>query len=176
MQNLNQTLILSVEKAAEKLLAHFQSQYGSLIFLPLGVNSATPKKIAPAVAKSIVNTLLQEKEGNVLLMMTDEKIGQVFDDFIESFFNSLNFIAKGVMKALGMKLVWNDLFRELAKNKTENPATYEKWRKNLTLVLEGVFGEIVQDFQAGRVPLQLTDGETLFSTAQEAVHQLKIFQ
>ena len=176
MQNLNQALIFSVEKAAEKLLAHFQSQYGSLIFLPLGVNSATPKKIAPAVATSIENTLLQEKEGVLLLMMTDEKVGQIFDDFIESFFNSLNFIAKGVMKALGMKLVWGDFSRELAKNKTENPATYEKWKKNLMLVLEGVFDEIVQDFQAGEVSLQLTNGEITFSTVQEAVHQLKIFQ
>lgn len=128
MENLNEVLRKSVETAAQKLVSHFQSQYGSLIFLPLGVNSSTPKKIAPAIAESLSNTLIEKTEEGYTLLIIDEKVGQVFDCFINSFFSSLNFIAKGIMKGLGMKLVWNDFSNELAKTKTSNPATYEKWK------------------------------------------------
>lgn len=176
MQNLNEILTLSVEKASEKLLNHFQAQYGSLIFLPLGVNSSTPKKIAPGIAQSIATTMIQENNGEINLLITDEKVSLVFNSFVNNFFNSLNFIAKGVMKALGMKLVWNDFSRELAKNKTANPATYEKWRNNLMMVLEGVFTEIVNSIQSTQTKIQPTNRENNFSSVQEAVEKLLIFQ
>lgn len=176
MQNLNEILTLSVEKATDKLLNHFQSQYGSLIFLPLGVNNSTPKKIAPGVAQSIATLMIQEKDDGIILLINDEKVGQVFDSFINNFFSSLNFIAKGVMKALGMKLIWNDFSHELTKNKTTNPATHEKWKKNLTMVLEGIFTEIVNNIQSTQTNIQLTNGVSSLSSVQEAIEKLTIFQ
>lgn len=176
MKNLIPTLIQSVEKASKKLLDHFQSQYGSVIFIPLGVGAKTPEKIAPSIAESIQTTLLSEENETIVLNITDEKVGQVFDAFINSFFNSLNFIAKGIMKALGMKMVWNDFSREIAENKTTNPTTYERWKKNLTMVLAGVFSEIVADLKTADENVSLTNGTTNFESVEEAIAHLKIFE
>lgn len=80
------------------------------------------------------------------------------------------------MKALGMKMLWADFSRELAENKTKNPATYEKWKKNLTLVLEGVFTEVSNILKEQGNMVEITDGNQIFTTVEEAIAHLEIFQ
>lgn len=175
MPTLTPQLTTAVEQAAKKLLDHFKDQYGSLIFLPLGVNASTPAKIAPTIAQSIETTLLEVQDGEITVMMGDDKVGQVFDTFINSFFNSLNFIAKGVMKALGMKMLWADFASSMEKFKTSDPTTYERWKKNLTMVLDGVFTEVIATLKSQTGNVKLTDGAINFESLDEAIKQLKIF-
>lgn len=175
MPTLTPQLTTAVEQAAKKLLDHFKDQYGSLIFLPLGVNASTPAKIAPTIAQSIETTLLEVQDGEITVMMGDDKVGQVFDTFINSFFNSLNFIAKGVMKALGMKMLWADFASSMEKFKTSDPTTYERWKKNLTMVLDGVFTEVIATLRSQTGNVKLTDGAINFESLDEAIKQLKIF-
>nr|MBR6100781.1 hypothetical protein [bacterium] len=55
---------------------------------------------------------------------------------MNAFFNSLNFIVQGIMKALGLKMMWADFKVSLAKRKTENPEGYTRWKNNLTMVIQ----------------------------------------
>lgn len=147
MQDRRSLLINAVQRASADLLNHFQAQYGSLIFLPLGVNATTPAKIAPAIAESIERVMLKAEGEQQILLLRDAEVSQVFDAFITSFFNSLNFIAKGVMKALGMKMFWADFTLQLAQHQQSNPATYQKWKANLSLVLLTVFQEVGEEIK-----------------------------
>ena len=105
MNQLQQVVQFAIEKSATTLLNHFKNQYGSLIFLPLWVNDQTPHKIAPKVAESIFSSglLTQKADWKYLLSFIDEKVWIVYDSFLISFIETLNFIAKGVMSTLGMK-------------------------------------------------------------------------
>lgn len=176
MENLNTKLTLSVEKAAQKLLNHFQAQYGSLIFLPLGVNAKTPEKIAPNIANNLEQVMLKKEENRINMLIADEQVEKVFDAFITGFFDSLNFIAKGIMKTLGMKMLWKDFAQELAENKTKNPSTYERWKGNLTMVLQEVFEQVAKDLKEAGESIYLSNGEETFEDVASAIHHLKIFQ
>lgn len=174
----NRTLLLtqSVETATKKLLDHFQTQYGSLIFLPLGVNANTPTKIAPNVANNLERFILKDEGDRITMIITDETVGQVFDAFITSFFDSLNFIAKGIMKTLGMKMLWKDFARDLAEHKIKNPATYEKWKKNLTMVLQEVFEQVTIDLKNQGQELVISNEIQNFNDIASVLNSLEIFQ
>ncbi len=176
MKNLNEILKLSVETASQKLLSHFQSQYGSLIFLPLGVNAHTPAKIAPNIANNLETVMLKIEENAITMLIADEQVGQVFDAFITSFFDSLNFIAKGIMKTLGMKMLWKDFARDLQEHKLKNPATYEKRKKNLMLVLQEVFEQVALDLKNQGQEVHLSNEEQSFENIASALNALGIFQ
>lgn len=153
----NHNLVAAVERASSKLLEHFKEQYGSLIFIPLGVGAKTPAKIAPGIAKSVEEHLLSEKEEKLQLLVQEEKVQIVFDTFVDAFFNSLNFIAKGIMKTLGMKLEWKKFKQEMFEAKSKKPQSYEMWKKNLLLVLQGVFSEVITELEANGKIVELTD-------------------
>lgn len=172
----SQIITAAVQKAAAKLLNHFQAQYGTMIFIPLGVNSNTPAKIAPQIAESIIQNLIVEQEGTLFFLCTDQRVGIVFDTFMKSFIDSLNFIAKGVMSALGMKMFWVDFAKKLSEKKVSDPTTYQKWKNNLNLVLETVFTEVINDLNTQGTPLILTDGQHTFETTSQTLSTLNIFQ
>lgn len=145
--------------------------------MPLGVSATTtPKKIAPNISESIRDHILDTKNNQTTLIIRDELVAQVFDTFMEGFFNSLNFIAKGVMKALGMKLMWKDFAQELAKHKATNPDTYERRKSNLQLVLNQVFNEVVQDLKTQGQQVIISNGNTIFTTTKDSIAALQIFQ
>jgi hypothetical protein len=68
--------------------------------------------------------------------MQDDRVGYVFDSFMNAFFGSLNFIVQGIMKALGLKMMWADFKVSLAKRKAENPEGYTRWKNNLSMVIQ----------------------------------------
>ena len=178
MNQLQQVVQFAIEKSATTLLNHFKNQYGSLIFLPLWVNDQTPHKIAPQVAESIFASglLTQKADWKYLLSFTDEKVWIVYDSFLTSFIDTLNFIAKGVMSTLGMKMFWSDFARLLGEKKATNPATYEKRKTNLKIILNTCFVQLVTDLQSQGLQTEITNGETLFPTVNEASSSLRIFQ
>ncbi|MDO4713178.1 MAG: hypothetical protein Q4B28_00470 [bacterium] len=169
-------LTQSVQTAAHALLKHFQAQYGAMIFIPLGVGDSTPQKIAPAIAQQIQTSLLLEQNNNLYLLATDERVGQVFDTFLNTFIDSLNFIAKGVLSALGMKMYRADFAQKLQEKKTSEPETYQKWKTNLTLVLESVFTQIILDLQQQGIAITLTDGTKTFTSVKEMLESLPTLQ
>ena len=175
MTELTPIITQSVQSWVAKLLNHFKEQYGSIIFLPLGVNSSTSGKIAPGIAQSIEEVLLKVEENKVSINVKEEKVWIVFDTFIDNFFNSLNFIAKTAMKALGMKLTWTILNKELADRKANNPSWYETWKNNITLVLQKIFDEVIANLQANGKEVFIFDGEKYFASSSEAIAAMKIF-
>jgi hypothetical protein len=68
--------------------------------------------------------------------MQDDRVGYVFDSFMNAFFGSLNFIVQGIMKALGLKMMWGDFKVALANRKTQNPEGYTRWKNNLSTVIQ----------------------------------------
>ena len=154
---------------------HFKERYGAVIFVPLGVNSKTPEKIAPEIAKSLEDSLLVYEGNKATLNVVEDKVGVVFDTFMENFFNSLNFIAKTAMKAMGMKMSWNDFLSWLADRKVNNPDNYKTWKDNWIMVLHTLFDEVVATLQANGKEVMITNGEKYFTTSEEAVAAMKIF-
>jgi hypothetical protein len=148
MSELTPVITKAVETGAVKLLDHFKERYGAAIFIPLGVNSKTPEKIAPNIAESMENSLLSFEGNKATLNVVEDKVGVVFDTFMENFFNSLNFIAKTAMKAMGMKMSWNDFLTQLADKKANNPESYNTWKTNWIMVLHTLLDEVVSSLQA----------------------------
>lgn len=176
MSTVTPLLTQSVEKGIIKLLDHFKEQYGGMIFIPLGVNSKTPTKLAPGIAESIQTHLLEKREEGVVILSEETKIGIIFDSFMESFFNSLNFIAKGVMKTLGMKLSWNDFYKKFEEYKINDLKAFERWKKNLTTVLVALFKEVILGYQQNGDKVFISDGEQYFSSIDEAIANLELFK
>ncbi|MBQ9554304.1 hypothetical protein IJU97_05150 [bacterium] len=176
MSELTATLNQSVENAAKKLLLHFKEQYGALIFIPLGVNeNTTPAKIVPSVVPAFEQEMMFITEGQINVLMKDDAVGKVFDSFMNAFFDSLNFIAKGIMNSLDLKMMWNEFKVSLANRKQNNPEGYTKRKTNLTLVIQGVFDEIVNDLKAQGKNVVITNGTENFGSIAEAIEKLEIF-
>lgn len=171
------TLIGAITKGAAKIFDHFKDQYGSMYFTPIGVNEKTPAEIAPNVAQCMQQHMFSVQGQNVQLFITDETVGQVFDGFVEGFYNSLNLIGKGAMKMTGLKMTWNEFLEGLNKRKADADQTsYNTWKTNFTYVLENIFVEILADFQAQGRGVILTDGQKGFPKAIDAINNLKALQ
>ena len=175
MSELTPVISKAVETGAVKLLDHFKERYGAAIFIPLGVNSKTPEKIAPNIAESMENSLLSFEGNKATLNVVEDKVGVVFDTFMENFFNSLNFSAKTAMKAMGMKMSWNDFLTQLADKKANNPESYNTWKTNWIMVLHTLLDEVVSSLQANWKEVFISNGEKFFSNSEEAVAWMKIF-
>jgi hypothetical protein len=98
MSELTPTITKAVETGAAKLLAHFKEQYGSKYFIPLGVNDKTPGEIAPVVTPAIEEQILAIQDNQVTINVIDDKVGVVFNTFVDGFYNSLSLLGKGLMK------------------------------------------------------------------------------
>ena len=94
---------------------------------------------------------------------------------MDNFFNSLNFIAKTAMKAMGMKMSWNDFLSGLADRKANNPDSYKIWKDNWIMVLHTIFDEVVAALQSNGKEVIITNGEKTYATSEEAVAGMKIF-
>ena len=170
------TVSTAVETGTKKLLDHFKDQYGSIIFIPLWVNSGTPAKIAPMVSKNIDDMLLNIDEDKVTINIVEDKIWVIFDSFVDSFYNSLSFLWKTAMKTLDMKMSRNDYVQWLSKRKTEKPDSYNTWKTNLVLVLQMIFDEIIIAFNGLWKSVSLSNWNQYFWSSKEAIEAMKIFQ
>ena len=65
-----------------------------------------------------------------------EKVSFSGLEIMNAFFGSLNFIVQGIMKALGLKMMWGDFKVALANRKTQNPEGYTRWKNNLSTVIQ----------------------------------------
>jgi len=175
MSDLTPVVTKAVETGTARLLDHFKERYGAIIFVPLWVNSSTPAKIAPNIAQSMETSLLSIDGNKVTINVIEDKVGVVFDSFMDNFFNSLNFIAKTAMKATGMKMSWTDFVNQLADRKANNPDGYKTWKDNWIMVLHTLFDEVVATLQANGKEVSISNGEKVFATSEEAVAWMKIF-
>lgn len=176
MSELTPIITNAVESGTKKLLDHFKSQYGSLYFIPLWVNSKTPGEIAPMVSQTIENQTLVVQDNQVTINIIDDKIWVVFDTFVDWFYNSLSFLGKGLMKSFDLKMSWNDYKQGLNKRKTENPSNFETWKNNLSLVLQTVFDEIIIALNGQWKIVYISNGEKYFWSSKEATEAMKIYQ
>ena len=176
MSDLTPTITKAVETGATKLLEHFKSQYGSMYFVPLGVNSKTPGEIAPIVTPAIEEQTLVFQDDKVTINVIDDKIGVVFNTFIDGFYNSLSFIGKGLMKGFDLKMTWDEYKQGLAKRKTEKPDSFKTWKDNLNLILQMIFDEIIVALNAQGKTVYISNGEKFFGSSKEAAEAMKIYQ
>ncbi len=176
MSELTPTITKAVETGAAKLLDHFKDQYWSLYFIPLGVNSKTPGEIAPIVAPAIDEQILTVQDNQVTINVIDDKVWSVFNSFVDWFYNSLSFLGKTLMKGFELKMSWEDYKQGLAKRKAEKPESYETWKKNLNLILQIIFDEIIVSLNAQGKTVYISNGEKFFNSSKEAADSLKIYQ
>ena len=176
MSELTPVVTKAVETGAAKLLEHFKEQYGSLYFKPLWVNDKTPGEIAPMVSQTIEDQTLVFQENQVTINVIDERIGVVFNVFVDKFYDSLSFLGKGLMKSFGLKMTWNDYLEGLNKRKAEKPESYKTWKDNLNLILQTIFDEIIIAFNAQGKTVYISNGEKFFGSSKEAAEAMKIYQ
>ena len=176
MSELTPTVTKAVETGAAKLLNHFKEQYGSLYFIPLGVNSKTPGEIAPIVAPAVEEQILTVNDDKVTINVIDDKIGVVFNTFVDGFYNSLSFIGKQIMKGADLKMTWDEYKQWLAKRKAEKPDSFKTWKDNLNLILQMIFDEIIVALNAQGKTVYISNGEKFFNNSKEAAEAMKIYQ
>ena len=176
MSELTPVITKAVETGATKLLDHFKSQYGSLYFIPLWVNSKTPGEIAPIVAPAVEEQILTVQDDKVTINVIDDKIGVVFNTFVDGFYNSLSFIGKQIMKGADLKMTWDEYKQWLAKRKAEKPDSFKTWKDNLNLILQMIFDEIIIALNAQGKTVYISNGEKFFNNSKEAAEAMKIYQ
>ena len=176
MSDLTPTITKAVETGATKLLDHFKDQYWSLYFIPLGVNSKTPGEIAPIVAPAVEEQILTVQDDKVTINVIDDKIGVVFNTFVDWFYNSLSFVWKGLMKHFDLKMTWDEYKQWLAKRKAEKPDSFKTWKDNLNLILQMIFDEIIVALNAQGKTVYISNGEKFFNSSKEAAEAMKIYQ
>ena len=176
MSDLSPIITKAVETGATKLLDHFKSQYGSLYFIPLWVNAKTPGEIAPIVAPAIEQQILTVQDNQVTINVIDDKVGSVFNSFVDWFYNSLSFLGKGLMKSFDLKMTWDEYKQWLAKRKAEKPDSYKTWKDNLNLILQMIFDEIIIALNAQGKTVYISNGEKYFNNSKEAAEAMKIYQ
>lgn len=175
MSELTPIITKAVETATANLLDHFKERYGSIYFIPLGVNDKTPGKIAPTISETMETSLLTVDANKVTLNVVEDKIGVVFDAFVDNFFNSLSLIWKGLMKWFGLKLSWKEFQEGLAYRKANNPDNYKVWKDNWIMVLHTLFDGVIAALQANGKEVFISNGEKYFSNSEEAVAGMKLF-
>ena len=176
MSDLTPVVTKAVETGATKLLDHFKEQYWSLYFIPLGVNSKTPGEIAPIVAPAIEEQTLVAQDNQVTINVIDDKVGAVFNTFVDGFYNSLSFLGKTLMKGFDLKMTWNEYLEGLNKRKANNPESYKTWKDNLNLILQMIFDEIIVALNAEGKTVYISNGEKFFNSSKEAAEAMKIYQ
>jgi hypothetical protein len=176
MSELTPTITKAVETGAAKLLNHFKEQYGAAYFKPLGVNDKTPGEIAPMVSQTIEEQTLVYQENQTTINVIDERIGVVFNVFVDKFYESLSLLGKGLMKSFGLKMTRNDYLEGLNKRKAEKPESYKTWKDNLNLILQTIFDEIIIALNAQGKTVYISNGEKFFSSSREAAEAMKIYQ
>lgn len=176
MSDLTPTISKAVETGAAKLLNHFKEKYWKVIFAPLGVNDQTAGKIAPMVAPAIEEQTLTIQDNQITINIIDDKIGIVFNTFVDWFYNSLSFFWKGLMKGFDLKMSWNDFVSGLNKRKANNPNNYETWKNNLNQILQVVFDEIIIAFNGQWKTVYISNGTQFFGSSKEAIEAMKIYQ
>ncbi len=176
MSELAPIISKAVETWATKLLDHFKEQYWSLYFIPLGVNAKTPGEIAPIVTPAIDEQILVIQDNQVTINVIDDKVGVVFNTFVDGFYNSLSFLGKGLMKTFDLKMSWNDYLQGLNKRKADNPQSYQTRKTNLNMILQTIFDEIIIALNAQGKTVQISNGTQFFGSSKEAVEALKIYQ
>ena len=176
MSDLTPTITKAVETGATKLLDHFKEQYGSVYFVPLGVNSKTPWEIAPIVTPAIEEQIITVQDNNVTINVIDDKVWVVFNTFVDWFYNSLSFIGKGLMKGFDLKMTWDEYKQGLAKRKAEKPDSFKTWKDNLNLILQIIFDEIIVALNAQGKTVYISNGEKYFNSSKEAADAMKIYQ
>ena len=177
MTELTPIITKAVETGAAKLLSHFKEQYGSMYFTPLGVNDKTPGEIAPMVSESIeTQTVLVQDNNQVTINITDERVGVVFNVFVDKFYDSLSFLGKGIMKWAGLKMTWNDYLEWLNNRKANNPESFKTWKDNLNMVLQMIFDEIIIALNGQWKTVYISNGEKFFGSSKEAAEAMKIYQ
>jgi hypothetical protein len=176
MSELTPVITKAVETGAAKLLEHFKAQYGSAYFKPLGVNDKTPGEIAPMVAPTIEEQTLQVQDNQVTILVIDDRIGVVFNVFVEKFYDSLSLLGKGLMKSFGLKMTWDDYKQGLAKRKAEKPESYETWKNNLNMILQVIFDEILVALNGQGKTVYVANAEQYFNNTKEATEAMKIYQ
>ena len=176
MSELTPIITKAVESWATKLLDHFKDQYWSLYFIPLGVNSKTPGEIAPIVAPAIEEQILTVQDNQVTINVIDDKVGAVFNSFVDGFYNSLSFLGKGLMKGFDLKMSWDEYKQWLAKRKAEKPDSFKTWKDNLNLILQMIFDEIIVALNAQGKTVYISNGEKYFNNSKEAAEAMKIYQ
>ena len=70
---------------------------------------------------------------------------------------------------------WNDFLNWLAERKANNPESYKIWKDNWIMVLHTLFDEVVASLQQNWKEVMITNWEKYFSTSEEAVAWMKIF-
>jgi len=176
MSELTPVITKAVETGAAKLLEHFKAQYGSVYFKPLGVNDKTPGEIAPMVAPTIEEQTLQVQDNNITILVIDDRIGVVFNVFVDKFYDSLSLLGKGLMKSFGLKMTWDDYKQGLAKRKAEKPESYETWKNNLNMILQTIFDEIIVALNGQGKTVYVANAEKYFNNTKEATEAMKIYQ
>ena len=176
MSELTHVITKAVETGATKLLDHFKSQYGSLYFIPLWVNSKTPGEIAPIVAPAVEEQILTVQDDKVTINVIDDKIGVVFNTFVDGFYDSLSFLGKQIMKRADLKMTWDEYKQWLAKRKAEKPDSFKTWKDNLNLILQMIFDEIIVALNAQGKTVYISNGEKYFNNSKEAAEAMKIYQ
>jgi hypothetical protein len=140
------------------------------------VNAKTPGEIAPIVAPAIEEQILAVQDNQVTINIIDDKVGSVFNSFVDGFYNSLSFLGKQIMKTADLKMSRDDYKQGLAKRKAENPKSYQTWKTNLNMILETIFNEIIVALNGAGKTVQLSNGVQFFGSSKEAVEALKIYQ
>ena len=176
MSDLTPVVTKAIESWAAKLLEHFKSQYGSLYFIPLGVNSNTPAKIAPIVSPAIEEQILSVQDNQVTVNIIDNKVGTVFNTFVDGFYNSLSFLGKGLMKWFDLKMSWDEYLQGLNKRKAENSQSYQTWKSNLSMILQTIFDELIIAFNGLGKTVMISNWEQFFGSSKEAIEAMKIYQ
>jgi hypothetical protein len=80
------------------------------------------------------------------------------------------------MKSFDLKMSWDDYKQGLASRKTEKPESYENWKKNLNLILQIIFDEIIVALNAQGKTVYISNGEQFFNSSKEAADAMKIYQ
>ena len=176
MSELTPLVTKAVETGATKLLEHFKDQYGSLYFVPLGVNAKTPGEIAPMVSQTIEEQTLVAQNNQVTINVIDDRIGVVFNVFVDKFYESLSFLGKQLMKRFELKMTWDDYKAGLNKRKAEKPESFQTWKTNLNLILQTIFDEIIIALNAQGKTVYISNGEQYFSSSKDAADAMKIYQ
>ena len=134
------TLIGAITKGAAKIFAHFKDQYGSMYFTPIGVNEKTPAEIAPNVAQCMEQNMFSVQGQNVQLLITDEKVGLVFDGFVEGL---KSFIVPALLVTLACSLhlfvYFNDVLTPVMNALLKSTKEFNVFISGLYTIINSIF-------------------------------------
>ena len=168
----SETIKPDVEKWLSKVFNLFKSKYWRIAKI-VGLKESAIKDFSPWITNDIITKICQINWNTITLDLSDNKIQQVYDNFIKKFANSKIWFIKNKI----LKYNWNGLKSKFKQRDLDwKESKHDERKGNLTTIFQYLFWEIIPTLEWKWLNIKYSCNWQSYSNFSEAIKALEILR